>query len=69
MGRARASGSAARDRKLPGRPLDFEMMQAKIAYLEAASWSRALAQYVGLLAGAATIEGIELDGADSLLVQ
>ncbi len=58
------------DRRIAGRPLDFELAQPRIAaYLEAASWSRAVAQYVSLLAGAATIEGIELGGTDSPLVQ
>lgn len=58
------------DRRIAGRPLDFDAVRPKIAaYLEAASWSRAVAQYVSLLAGAARIEGIDLGGADSPLVQ
>lgn len=58
------------ERKIVGRPLDFDIVQPRIAaYLEAASWSRAVAQYVSLLAGAAKIEGIDLGGADSPLIQ
>lgn len=58
------------DRKIAGRPLEFEAVRPRIAaYLEAASWSRAVAQYVSLLAGAAQIEGIELGGVDTPLVQ
>lgn len=58
------------DRKIAGRVLDFDLVQNRIAdYLEAASWSRGVSQYIGILAGAAKIEGITLDGADSPLVQ
>ncbi len=58
------------ERKIVGRPLDFDIVQPRIAaYLEAASWSRAMAQYVSLLASDARIEGIEMGGADSPLVQ
>lgn len=58
------------DRKIAGRPIEFDMVRQKVAdYLEAASWSRAVAQYVAILAGAARIEGITLTAADSPLVQ
>jgi peptidyl-prolyl cis-trans isomerase C len=58
------------DRRIDGREPEYEMVRQRIAdYLEAASWSRAVAQYIGILAGAAKIEGIVLDGADSPLVQ
>jgi peptidyl-prolyl cis-trans isomerase C len=58
------------DRKLPGRVLDFDLVEARIAaYLETASRRRAIAQYIGVLAGAARITGIDLAAADSPLVQ
>lgn len=58
------------DRRLEGRLLPFEAVQARIAgYLRAASWRRAVAQYLKLLAGHAAIEGIDLEGASSPLVQ
>jgi len=58
------------DRIIPGNRLPFEAVQQRIAgWLEASSWSRAVAQYVGILAGQARIEGIELNTADGPLVQ
>jgi peptidyl-prolyl cis-trans isomerase C len=58
------------DRRIDGRQLTFEMVQQRIAdYLQAASWQRALAQYVRLLAGQAEITGIDLGGAETPLVQ
>ncbi len=58
------------DRKIEGRQLPFDQVKAKIAaFLEASSWSRAVAQYIGILAGGAKIKGISIDGADSPLVQ
>lgn len=58
------------DRKIEGRKLPFDHVKAKIAaFLEASSWSRAVAQYIGILAGEAKIKGIQIDGADSPLVQ
>jgi peptidyl-prolyl cis-trans isomerase C len=58
------------DRKLPGRALDFDLVQERIAdYLETASRRRAIAQYIGVLAGAARITGIDLAAAESPLVQ
>lgn len=60
----------ALDRIIEGRELPFEVVRERIgAYLEASSWSRAIAQYISLLAGAADIRGIELDAAASPLVQ
>jgi len=48
----------------------FENNRRRLAaYLEASSWSRAVAQYIGILAGAAEITGVTLAGADSPLVQ
>ena len=58
------------DRKIPGKPLPFEAVEERIgAWLEASSWSRAVSQYISILAGKATIEGIEFDAASSPLVQ
>lgn len=57
-------------RHIPGRTLPFEMVQARIAdYLGEASWRRAVSQYIGLLVASAEIEGIDLEGASSPLVQ
>ncbi|MEZ5831824.1 MAG: peptidylprolyl isomerase [Dongiaceae bacterium] len=58
------------NRKVAGRVLDFELVRDRIAaYLETASWNRAVAQYIGLLAGAAQIAGIDLPAANSPLVR
>jgi len=58
------------DRIIEGRQLPFDHVKAKIAaFLEASSFSRAVAQYIGILAGEAEIKGIQIDGADSPLVQ
>jgi len=58
------------DRIIPGRQMNFEMAHGRIAaWLEAASWSRAVSQYIGILAGNAKIVGIDLAAADSPLVQ
>ncbi|MGD9538856.1 MAG: peptidylprolyl isomerase [Gammaproteobacteria bacterium] len=58
------------ERKVEGRTLPFEAVRARIArYLEEASWRRAVAQYISILAGRAEIEGAEIGGASSPLVQ
>jgi peptidyl-prolyl cis-trans isomerase C len=58
------------DRREPGEQLPFEAVRERIAsYLMAQSWSRGVSQYLQLLAGAAKIEGIDLDAAESPLVQ
>lgn len=58
------------DRKQMGKTLPFEHVQARIAgYLEDRTWRRAVAQYISLLAGSARIEGFDLAGASSPLVQ
>ena len=55
---------------VPGNALPFEAVQAPIAeYLEAVSRHRAMSQYIRLLAGEADIKGIELDAAESPLIQ
>ncbi|MBA5779470.1 peptidyl-prolyl cis-trans isomerase [Stappia sp. F7233] len=60
----------ALDRKVEGNRLPFEFARERIsAWLEASAWSRAVSQYISVLAGRARIEGISLKGADSPLVQ
>ncbi|MCD1636981.1 peptidylprolyl isomerase [Martelella mediterranea] len=58
------------DRRIEGAQLPFEAVKPRIAaWLEAASWSKAVQQFVAVLAAEATIEGIEITGADGPLVQ
>lgn len=58
------------DRTIPGATLPFEQVAGRIAAgLRAASWRRAAAQYIGILAGRARIEGIDLAGSDGPLVR
>ncbi|MEX2517616.1 MAG: peptidylprolyl isomerase [Gammaproteobacteria bacterium] len=53
-----------------GEVMSFESVQNKIAsYLEETTWRRAVSQYIRLLAAEADIEGIDLDAAQSALVQ
>ena len=60
----------ALDRFIPGKQLPFEMVRERICgWLEAASWSRAVSQYVAILAGKADIGGISLRAEEGLLVQ
>ena len=57
-------------RRIPGRPLPYEHVRARIAdRLSAQTQARALAQYIQLLAGRAKIEGVELLTARTSLVQ
>lgn len=56
--------------KIPGKGLPFEQVEEKIgAWLEASSWSRAVSQYISILAGNAKISGVALERASSPLVQ
>jgi peptidyl-prolyl cis-trans isomerase C len=58
------------DRRVSGRRLPFEAVHKKIAeYLEDRVWRQAVRQYVELLIGSADIEGIDLKGSSSPLVQ
>jgi len=60
----------ALDRRIEGRDMPFEMVTERIAaWLEAAAWSKAVSQYIAMLAGRAEIEGIDLEAADGPLVQ
>lgn len=58
------------DRRVAGRALPFEVVEAAIAgHLELSSWHAAMRQYVSLLVGRADIRGVEMGGASSPLVQ
>jgi len=58
------------DRVITGERLPFEMVQQRIAaWLEAASWSRAVSQYIGILTGEAEIHGFDIAGTKTPLVQ
>lgn len=58
------------DRRIEGAQLPFEIVEKRIAaWLEAASWNRAVAQYVGILAGKAEIESIDIGAAEGMLVR
>ena len=58
------------DRRVSGEQLPFEAARLKIgAYLEIVTWQRAVGQYLSILVGKAKIEGIELPGSKSRLVQ
>lgn len=57
-------------RKAEGRPLPFEEIESSIAAaMHKASHDHALRQYLQLLIGRAKISGVDLQGADSPLVQ
>jgi len=57
-------------RRIEGRMVPFATVQAQVAdELRRQSWQRALHQYLHILVGRAGIEGVELEGAQSPLVQ
>lgn len=57
-------------RCIEGERLPLDLVRDKIGqYLEEASWRRAVTQYLAILASQASIEGIEIGGADGPLVQ
>jgi peptidyl-prolyl cis-trans isomerase C len=57
-------------RRIEGQQLPFEAVEASIRdYLEEASYRRAVAQYLAILADKTTIEGVHLPTADGPLVQ
>ena len=57
-------------RRIDGKPIPFETVRAQIAdELGRQAWQRALHQYLHILVGRAGIEGVELEGAQSPLVQ
>ena len=54
----------------PAQPQAFDQVQASIALvLRQQAWVNALRQYLQLLAGSAEVEGVQLDAADSPMVQ
>ncbi|HYD29971.1 MAG TPA: peptidylprolyl isomerase, partial [Azospirillaceae bacterium] len=58
------------DRRELGQALPFDIVKNRIAdYLRDRAWRRAVHQYIQILIGRATIEGVGLDGAASPLVQ
>jgi peptidyl-prolyl cis-trans isomerase C len=58
------------ERRVEGKALPFEAVHGKIAaYLEERVWRQAVRQYIQLLAGNASITGIEIKGVSSPLVQ
>lgn len=58
------------DKRIDGEPLEYEMVMDKIrTYLQEQVYRRSVNQYISLLAADASIEGVELHGADSMLVQ
>ncbi len=58
------------ERRLPGCALQFEAVRESIsAYLVSRVEAQALMQFVRVLAGRADIDGVDLDAADSPLVQ
>jgi peptidyl-prolyl cis-trans isomerase C len=57
-------------RRVEGRQLPFEAVEVSIReYLEEASYRKAMAQYLSILASQTTIEGVDLPVADGPLVQ
>ena len=57
-------------RRIEGRQLPFELVEASIRnYLEEASYRRAVAQYLAILASEVEVEGVDLRDADGPLVQ
>lgn len=58
------------DRRIAGETLPFDLIRPRIAaWLEAAVWSKAVSQYIAMLAGGARITGIDIGGTESPLVQ
>jgi peptidyl-prolyl cis-trans isomerase C len=58
------------DGREDGEPLAYESVRERIAaYLTAQAWNRAVAQYIRILAARADIRGVDLDAANSPLVQ
>jgi peptidyl-prolyl cis-trans isomerase C len=58
------------DRKIDGEQLPFEHVQARIAaWLDATAWSKAVAQYISILAGKADIQGVDMEASHGYLVQ
>lgn len=57
-------------RRIEGRLLPFDVVKPQIAdYLSTRAWQRGVHQYLQILVGRADIRGVELEGADTPLVQ
>lgn len=57
-------------RRIPSEVLPFDLVKERIAeYLAERVFRRAVRQYIAILAGRVPIEGVDLDGADGVLVQ
>jgi peptidyl-prolyl cis-trans isomerase C len=57
-------------RRIDGEQLPFDFVQTRIAgWLEASTWSKAVSQFIAILAADATITGIDVLGADGPLMQ
>ena len=57
-------------RRIEGRLLPFEAVETQIAhYLETRTWQSAVHQYLQILVGRADIQGVDLEGASTPLVQ
>jgi len=57
-------------RRIDGAPIPFDTVRAQVAdQLQRQAWQRALHQYLHILVGRAGIEGVDLEGAQSPLVQ
>ncbi|MCA1969980.1 MAG: peptidylprolyl isomerase [Rhizobium sp.] len=58
------------ERRIDGEQLPFDFVQNRIAgWLEASTWSKAVSQFIAILAADATITGIDVLGADGPLMQ
>ncbi len=58
------------ERRIDGEQLPFDFVEARIAaWLEASAWSKAVSQFIAILAADATITGIDVLGADGPLMQ
>jgi peptidyl-prolyl cis-trans isomerase C len=58
------------DKRVEGEPLPYEAVADRIAtYLKDQVYRRSINQYISLLVGQASIEGISIQGADSVLMQ
>lgn len=58
------------DRRIDGEQLPFDLVFRRIAgWLEASAWSKAVSQFIAVLAADATITGIDVTGADGPLLQ
>lgn len=58
------------DRKIDGEQLPFDSVKVRIAaWLDATAWSKAIAQYIAILAGKADVQGIDMETSRGCLVQ